>query len=466
MKLDRIVRAAVASCLSAVVVAVAAPADATPPGPPETLTAWSGYHESVRLTWFPPFQLASREERATVSREAWEGWRGSTPNAWEPAAEDLGGGLTYRVYRAEGVGGDFALIADGLTHTWYRDDDVVNGRAYRYALRACLAGEESPPSEEATATPVFGGYRIRSGFTRSAPVLDGRIGAAEWRDARVVDITAPAGAAALPVTAYVMNSETHLYVAVRDPNFPFPDDFNQIGIYFDENHDGAWNGPPARPEGNIWIFYDATFNESNNWFRAVTGTWPHGIGFVQFGDVTTVRQRIGYYPGDPEFEVAIDLRFVPLVSEPGRTVGFAIYSDQTGAAPFTGEWPSGFLESNVYFTAAVLFGDLFLARRPETPVREEAEGIVAFPNPTAGAVTFRRGAAAGAGPASGDGAAAAGARLLVFDASGRRVAALPWSVAGARWDGLGEGGERLPAGVYAYRLERDRGRGGRLLLVR
>ncbi len=464
MHLDRNWRATLGSCLVARVVAAAVLVHASPPGAPENVTAWSGYHESVRLTWFAPAELAAHDDLASVSRAAWETWRGSTPGAWEPAAEDLGGVITYRVYRADGIGGAFVRIAEGLAHPWYRDDDVVNGRAYRYVVRACLAGEESPPSAEATATPVFEGHRIRSGFTLSAPVLDGFIRASEWHDARAVDITAPGSAAALPVMAYVMNSATHLYIAVRDPNFPFPDDFNQIGIYFDENHDGAWNSSPSRPEGNIWIFYDATFNESNNWFRAITGTWPDGIRFVQFGDVTTVRQRIGYLSGDPEFEVAIDLRFVPFVSEPGRTVGFALYSDQTGNAPFTGEWPPGFLEDNVYFKAPVLFGDLFLTWRPETPVREDAEEIVAFPNPTTGAVAFRRGAAPGAAPVTGGDAA--GPRLLVFDASGRRVAVLLWGIAGTRWDGRGETGARLPAGVYAYRLERDRGRGGRLVLIR
>jgi hypothetical protein len=386
--------------------------------------------------------------------------------AWTAEAAESGGFLTYSVFRAEGPAGGFVRIAEGLTQFWYRDDGVVNGQVYRYVVTASLGGEESLPSDEASATPVFEGHRVRSGFTQSAPLLDGRIRADEWRDARVFDITSPSTPGALPVTAYVMNSATHLYVAVRDPNFPFPDDFNQIGIYFDENRDAAWNSPPMRPEGNIWIFYDASFNEANNWFRAITGTWPDGIRFVQFGDVTTVRQGIGYLSGDPEFEVAIDLRFVPLVSEPGRTIGFAIYSDQTGNVPFTGQWPPGFLESSVYFKAPVLYGDLVLTWRPETPIREGTSGgIVAVPNPSAGAVTFRLGGRPGSAPAEGK-ALDPSARLLVFDASGRRVAAIPWSAAETRWDPRGESGSPLPPGVYAYRLEGDRGRSGRLMLVR
>ena len=54
--------------------------------------------------------------------------------------------------------------------------------------------------------------------------------------------------------------------------------------------------------------------------------------------------------------------------------------------------------------------------------------------------------------------AAGAADVEVFDVSGRRVASLldvPRATAGtheALWNGRGEGGERVPAGVYLVRL--------------
>lgn len=442
-----------------------------PPPPPEGVTAWSGYHASVRLTWFPALVASGATlpqgsaASASIVRGSLQEPGGETWLSIAAPEDPARDGPTYVVERAESAEGPFATVASGVAHSWYRDGAVENGRPYFYRVRTVSGGVESVPSEVVRGRPRSEGYLIRAGFADEPPVLDGRILPGEWSRATTVNITSP-GSSGLAVTAWAMNSVTHLYVAVRDPNFPFPDDFNQIGIYFDENHDGAWNAPPERPEGNVWILYDATFDETWNWFRALTGEWPFGVGAVQFGEVGSVVQRMSFASGDAEFEVAIDLSRVPLVASPGSTVGFGLYSDQTGTAPFTGDWPAGIFASPLYFKAPVLYGDLVLAAGAPVAVREEGPDgdLTALPNPARGAVTIRTSAAA---------TMAAGlSRLLVYDISGRLVARIPWEGREASWDGKDGAGRSVPPGVYLFRLDRKRGAGsggaaeGRVLILR
>lgn len=454
--------------------AAAGPA-AAQPAPPSTLTAWGGYHQSVRLTWSAP--AAPSSAGASITRADWDALRGTASNAAAIGGNAAGdartkiapepqnaparaGSVTYRVYRATQVDGPFALIADGISSSWYRDGDVVNGQSYAYRVTAVSDGEESASSDVATATPAYGGWRILSGYTLAAPSIDGFIDSGEWSDAAVVDITAPYDPGLEPVLAYVMNSDTHLFIAVRDPNIPFPDEFNQIGIYFEQSARGRWNPIPAEPEGNIWIIYDSIWDETTNWFRAIRGDWPN-ISDSQYGSVDGVEQDVGFLSGYHEFEVAIDLSSVPLVSAPGRVIALALYSDQTGYAPYSGDWPSGIMQTVEYFAAPVLYGDVALGAPAGAPVvlpAESSDGgsLAVFPNPARGAATFALARAGAIGRDARDWA------IEIFDASGRHVAGVsaPRSSGLWHWDGRGDDGAALPQGVYFFRLVSPSGSSG------
>ena len=503
---------------ASLVVAMAGPA-AAQPAPPGTLVAWGGYHQSVRLTWSgsalagnDALRPASRAgaglagasstgatARASITRAEWNALRagaarnaatggdradevaksaltgGDTANMPAQAQDTGGGSLTYNIYRAPQPDGPFAMIAEGISSSWYRDDDVANEQSYAYRVTAVSDGQESEPSDVATATPTYGGWRIPSGYTSSTPSIDGFIGSDEWSDARVVDITAPYDPGLEPVLAYVMNSDTHLFVAVRDPNIPTPDEFNQIGIYYEQSARGRWNSIPAEPEGNVWIIYDSFWDETTNWFRAIRGDWPF-ITVTNYGPVGGVEQGLGFLSGYHEFEVAIDLSGVPLVSAPGRVIALALYSDKSGDPPFSGDWPGGIMQTVEYFAAPVLYGDVALAASPGVPVLlpESAGGasLAAFPNPARGAATFALTRAGAIERGASDSA------VEIFDASGRRVAGVRNSPSGLwRWDGSGDDGAEAPQGVYFFRLETSgsnaaassaaaEARAGRLTLLR
>jgi hypothetical protein len=69
---------------------------------------------------------------------------------WDPVdAPDLAG---YVVYRAEGNGPFERLTKDPVTDPFFNDETAKPGKRYRYVVRAIdRAGNQSPPSKEATA---------------------------------------------------------------------------------------------------------------------------------------------------------------------------------------------------------------------------------------------------------------------------------------------------------------------------
>jgi hypothetical protein len=71
---------------------------------------------------------------------------------WDPvAAADLAG---YAVFRAEGSAPFARLTPDLIKESFFNDSTAQPGHRYRYVVRAVdTAGNQSPPSPEATAEP-------------------------------------------------------------------------------------------------------------------------------------------------------------------------------------------------------------------------------------------------------------------------------------------------------------------------
>ena len=77
------------------------------------------------------------------------------------------GAAGYSVYRGTSAGAESATpVATGLTALGYTDTGLTNGTQYYYTVTATGPGGESPPSNEASATPTASGtatLRINSG---------------------------------------------------------------------------------------------------------------------------------------------------------------------------------------------------------------------------------------------------------------------------------------------------------------
>jgi len=99
----------------------------------------------------PPTGLVAEAGVSTVSLD------------WDSNSEDDVAG--YNVYRSETSGGPHALLADGVGQSAFVDDTVANGTEYFYVVTAVDASEnESDASDEASATPGFGGEAEADAF--------------------------------------------------------------------------------------------------------------------------------------------------------------------------------------------------------------------------------------------------------------------------------------------------------------
>jgi hypothetical protein len=158
-----------------------------------------------------------------------------------------------------------------------------------------------------------------------------------------VDITGPSVPSQLrasrsPVTLYVMNDGSHLYLAFDNPNDVVYHDYDQIGIYFDDNplpSDGQWTNTTcghADGEGNFWV------RLPDRAFREITAG-PHYCSPVS--PAPGVDGTLQLTSGHAQAEAAIDLSGSALRASPGDSIGMYLwildYDDDT----VDGLWPIG-----------------------------------------------------------------------------------------------------------------------------
>jgi hypothetical protein len=95
---------------------------------------------------------------------------------------------------------------------------------------------------------------------------------------------------------------------------------------------------------------------------------------------------------------------------------------------------------------------------PVTAVGEPdpAAMLEVYPNPMRGSVVFEL---------AGGEIGSAGARVVIFDAAGRRIRTLAFTGAVARWDRRTGAGDVVAPGVYFYRVDHPGARTGRLVVM-
>lgn len=285
----------------------------------------------------------------------------------------------------------------------------------------------------------------------TAPTLDGNIQTAEWADANRYDLSDvlgngggnPGGSPPGTVYMYFKHDSANLYVGV-DNNFASLADYDQLGLYFDDNNNDAWEADSS--EGNFWWAYVAAGNRTifrgirpgplynalvepipgMTWAVAVQGSRHHYEGNVQIG----VKP-----PGANYF----------LNASIPDTVGFYMYSQFNGAVQ-RGWWPTAMPNGSWNVPAA--YGDLILlpATGVESPEPVKAPARTALyavtPNPVKGMGIVRF-----ALPAKSE------FSLKLYDVQGRLVRTLAAGTREAGVHNVGLNGEGLAKGVYFYRLQ-------------
>jgi hypothetical protein len=228
-------------------------------------------------------------------------------------------------------------------------------------------GEEprmtSGPQSMKNATPAIdtepihnpaGSQMLVAGLT-IVPTCDGYIDAAEWADAYMYDISDTTGqhdGIADPlgtVFLWLKQDDIGVYFAVRNNVDQTLDDYDNIGLYFDDNHDGCFSSS-ATTEGNEWLTYHPTGSTAEwRWIQDVDCGFPPN--YVCYGDNfgggytwSPPCFGIGIGPtGVVDYEIMIPYGAVDEhldLTMPPDSLGFFIYCEDAAGSGFHGTWPS------------------------------------------------------------------------------------------------------------------------------
>ncbi|MGB2805748.1 MAG: dockerin type I repeat-containing protein [Candidatus Zixiibacteriota bacterium] len=236
------------------------------------------------------------------------------------------------------------------------------------ALTAYAADGEEPrmtsgPRSMKNATPAIdtepihnpaGSQMLVAGLT-IVPTCDGYIDAAEWADAYMYDISDITGQHdGVPdppgtVHLWLKQDDIGVYFAVRNNVDQTLDDWDEVGLYFDDNHDGCFSSS-ATTEGNEWLTYHPTGSTVQwRWAQDVDCGFPPD--YVCYGDNfggsytwSPTCFGIGIGPtGVVDFEVMIPYGAVDEhldLAMPPDSLGFFIYCSDGATGAFQGTWPS------------------------------------------------------------------------------------------------------------------------------
>lgn len=295
---------------------------------------------------------------------ALDGYSRLIPLAWKPVSSDTL--LGYDVYRSTSSSGAYSRVAQSIKNCYYRDETASSRTTFYYKIQSVYAKSVSGFSATASAKALENGYIIQSTFTSTAPVVDGVIHAAEWSQARMVDVLYP-GLTGV-VRLYVQNDQNRLYLAVDDQKNPQLDSWDAVGIFFDRDMDREWSSD-SKSEGLIQVYWDN--GSSKNRFLPAHGKWPDKLSLEGAVVLSGITQGISASSGHVQTEIAIDLRTAPFNYLPFSEMGFLLYVYDGGNGQFSGTWPQetaaklpSIIGGNNWAYGPFSYGDLILTFSP------------------------------------------------------------------------------------------------------
>jgi len=212
---------------------------------------------------------------------------------------------------------------------------------------------------------------IQSSWSTRIVTLDGNIQRLEWDDATQRNIQCEGH---LPVIVYIKNDTENLYLAISDPNDSSEGNKgSQLGIYFDENHDGDWPAPPCpTEEGVLWFGSQASLLGGRVVFRG----WESGPKPCELGQRTeSAAAKVAWDEEHAQWEARIPLDARGLRLRPGETAGLYLWALDWDTMLLDAEWPCGLDASHIWMHPRE-FGDLTLAAEPPQEFVPEASSLV------------------------------------------------------------------------------------------
>jgi len=184
---------------------------------------------------------------------------------------------------------------------------------------------------------------------------DGSIDATEWSDAYMYDVSDTSGQAdGTPdplgtVYLWLKQDENGVYFAIRNNADQTLDDHDQVGLYFDDNHDGCFPAS-ATNEGNNWLVYMAAGSYVRwRWLQDFACGFPPNYvcdADAEGGNYTWSPTcfGIGIGPnGVVDYEVMIPYGVIDEyldLTMPPDSLGFYMFCLDYSTSAHNGEWPS------------------------------------------------------------------------------------------------------------------------------
>jgi len=181
-------------------------------------------------------------------------------------------------------------------------------------------------------TTAMAKIEVLPGWADTPPTIDGAIDAVtEWADADVIAVTGT-----LAYTMYFLADGDYLYGAFDVTGDAGLADWDQIGVYFDNENDGVWPLDCTYADGNYWIEYFAAGNavDYRTWYDA----FAPAVCDIVSGTAVTVAIALST-DANVQYEFAVDLDGGELYGAEGESIGIRFYANDTTSGALQG-WPT------------------------------------------------------------------------------------------------------------------------------
>ncbi len=213
---------------------------------------------------------------------------------------------------------------------------------------------ERPAIETEPIHNPAGSRMLVAGLT-IVPTCDGYIDPTEWSDAYMYDVSDTTGQEdgivdpLGTVYLWLKQDDNGIYFAIRNNADATLDDYDQCGLYFDDDYDGCFPAS-ATTEGNNWLVYEAVGSWVQwRWIQDFDCGFPPnyvcaGDNYGGFYNWVPPCFGIGIGPtGVVDYEVMMPYgtldEYLDLTMPPD-SLGFYMYCLNQPPFSFNGEWPS------------------------------------------------------------------------------------------------------------------------------
>ena len=197
-------------------------------------------------------------------------------------------------------------------------------------------------------------------LTQTQPVLDGVIDLAnEWKNAKSLELSSS-------VKTYWMYDDKFLYIAIDNANDTSLDISDNVGIYFDSDHNHNWDTSYPPEEGLFTLTWDGA-----GLIKEFQAFWYDDASYLIGPEDAVATDAIEAMANDKsghvQYELRIGLTSAPFKIENGKDIGLSIYVNNVS-------WPDNMTNSSAQASDPLFYGNLQLSNASSSVVYELTSG--------------------------------------------------------------------------------------------